>query len=76
MKNITITLPEEVARWARIYAARRGNSLSRVLGELLAERMQAEDAMKLARERYHALGGKRLRRTGQPLPARERLYER
>jgi hypothetical protein len=36
MKNITITLDEETAAWARVYAAQRNMSLSRYVGEVLA----------------------------------------
>jgi hypothetical protein len=39
LRNITVTLEEQVARWARIEAARRDTSVSRLLGELLKERM-------------------------------------
>ena len=39
MKNVTITLDEEVARWARIRAAERDTSLSRLVGKLLREKM-------------------------------------
>jgi hypothetical protein len=41
MKNVTITLDEEVARWARIEAAREGKSLSRWIGDSLREEMEA-----------------------------------
>jgi len=34
-----VTLEEDVARWARIEAARRDTSVSRLLGALLRERM-------------------------------------
>jgi plasmid stability protein len=40
MKNITITLDERTAAWARIYAAQHGKSISRLLGEILQERMR------------------------------------
>lgn len=40
MKNITITLDEETATWARVYAAQRNMSLSRYVGEVLRERMR------------------------------------
>lgn len=40
MKNITITLDEKTAGWVRIYAARQGKSVSRLLGEMLQERMR------------------------------------
>jgi hypothetical protein len=39
LRNVTVTLEEDVARWARIEAARRDTSVSRLLGELLKERM-------------------------------------
>lgn len=42
LRNVTVTLEEEVAQWARIEAARQDTSVSRLLGELLKERMAAE----------------------------------
>ncbi len=39
LRNVTVTLEEDVAKWARIEAARRDTSVSRLLGELLKERM-------------------------------------
>ena len=44
MKNVTITVDDPVLEWARIEAARRGSSVSRMVGELLAEKMRQEDA--------------------------------
>jgi hypothetical protein len=41
---VTVTLEEDVAQWARIEAARRDTSVSRLLGELLKERMTGESA--------------------------------
>src|ERR1700690_3210284 len=41
LRNVTVTLEEEVAQWARIEAARRDTSVSRLLGALLKERMSA-----------------------------------
>ena len=35
MKEVTITLDEEVARWVRIKAARLETSVSRLKGEML-----------------------------------------
>lgn len=37
MRNVTITLDEEVARWVRIEAAKRETSVSRLVGEMLRE---------------------------------------
>jgi hypothetical protein len=38
MKNVTITLEEDVAQWARIWAAKNSSSVSRVVGEMLKKR--------------------------------------
>lgn len=59
LRNVTVTLEEDVARWARIEAARRDTSVSRLLGELLKERMSSESQP--AREAIQRLGnfGKR-----------------
>ncbi len=43
LRNVTVTLEEDVAQWARIEAARRDTSVSRLLGELLKERMSTRD---------------------------------
>ena len=44
MKNVTVTMDDAVAEWVRVEAARRGSSVSRLLGEWLAEKMRQEDA--------------------------------
>ncbi|MFZ3265247.1 MAG: hypothetical protein WA172_14680 [Terriglobales bacterium] len=41
LRNVTVTLEEDVAQWARIEAARRDTSVSRLLGALLKERISA-----------------------------------
>jgi hypothetical protein len=51
LRNVTVTLEEDVAQWARIEAARRDTSVSRLLGELLAERMTAQTAYENAMQR-------------------------
>lgn len=48
MRNVTITMEEEVADWARMEAARRNTSVSRLVGELLAEKMRHDDAYERA----------------------------
>ena len=42
LKNVTVTLEKDVARWARMEAARRETSVSRLLGEILKQRMLEE----------------------------------
>lgn len=48
MKNVTVTMEDEVADWARLEAARRNTSVSRLVGELLAEKMRHDDAYERA----------------------------
>ena len=44
MKNVTITVEDSALEWARIEAAKRNTSVSRLVGEILAEKMRQEDA--------------------------------
>ena len=57
LRNVTVTLEEDVAQWARIEAARQDTSVSRLLGELLKKRMsvQGSSAAKAA-ERLASFG--------------------
>ena len=48
MKNVTVTMEDGVADWARIEAARRNTSVSRLVGEMLAEKMRHDDAYERA----------------------------
>lgn len=48
MKNVTITMEDHVADWARMEAARRNSSVSRMVGEMLAEKMRRDDAYEQA----------------------------
>jgi hypothetical protein len=41
-RNVTVSLEEEVALWARLEAARRDTSVSRLLGDLLKQQMSRE----------------------------------
>ncbi len=52
MRNVTITLDEDVARWARIRAAKQGTSVSRMLGAFLREQMLEERGYKAAMKSY------------------------
>jgi hypothetical protein len=38
MKNVTISMDDETAAWARVEAAKQGKSLSRYVGDLLADK--------------------------------------
>ena len=74
MKNVTITLEEEVARWARILAAEQNTSVSRLVGEMLREKMIAEKSYQIAMERYLSQPPKELKDPAAKYPTREELY--
>jgi len=78
MKNITITLDERTAGWARENAARRNISLSRYVGEVLNQSM--EQARSYERARRHWLERMNhpepLGTPGEPLPTRDEIYDR
>ena len=76
MKNVTVTLDPEVARWARIRAAELELSVSRFLGELLRREMAHEASYEAAMQQYLARGPEPLRPAGRPYPPREQLHER
>jgi len=76
MKNVTITLDEGTLQWVRIEAARRGTSVSRLVGEMLAEHRHRRSAYERARERYFARGPFRITGEKKPYPSREELHDR
>ena len=76
MKNITITLDEETAAWARVRAAQEGTSLSRMIGILLRQEMHEAREYDDAMRRFLARPPVRLKRAPQRYPARETLYVR
>ena len=76
MKNVTITLDDEVARWAKLRAAEKNTSVSRLLGNLLKEMMQGEADYALAMEQYLMIQPVVLKQVGCRYPRREGLHER
>ncbi len=76
MKNITITLDEKTAAWARVAAAKSNVSLSRFLGELLRERMREARDYDEAMRRYFASTLAIRRQPGERYATREELHDR
>ena len=73
MKNVTVTLDEDLAAWARVEAARQGKSLSRYLSDVLKE--QRSPRRKTSETLEAFLSGPGWPSDGGPLPSREDLYE-
>ena len=76
LKNVTVTLDEQTARWARVEAARRDKSVSKLLGELLRTEMLRESAYEAAKRTYMAQAPAIHCREGRSLPSREELHDR
>ena len=77
-RNITLSLPEEVLREAKVVAARRGTSVSALLAGALYELVERKSGYAAARERgLAALGrGLDLGTGGEIGWGREELHER
>src|SRR3989304_8944211 len=73
MKNVTITLEEDLAAWARVEAAKAGKSLSRYLADMLSEQKCMTVNQRAAALRRW-LEGPGWPSTGGALPKREELY--
>ena len=75
LRNVTVTLEEDVAQWARIEAARRDTSVSRLLGELLKERMSAQNGSAAEAAGRLASFGKRHRLSLRGLKIKDLINE-
>ena len=76
MKNVTITLDEQTAAWARVYAAQHNMSVSRLVGEMLHQRMGELNEYEQAMRRFLAKKPYKFKKTGKGYPKREELYDR
>ena len=76
MKNITISLPEDVARWLRVKAAEDDRSVSRWICELLERRRHREDDYEIAMKRYLARRPQEIDWPDGRRPSRDELYVR
>ena len=75
MKNVTVTLAEEVAHWVRIRAAKENQSVSRFLGDILRQQMTEEKGYEEAMDRFLSRKPLRISDSGA-YPSRESLYDR
>ncbi|MCB1979901.1 MAG: CopG family transcriptional regulator [Burkholderiaceae bacterium] len=73
MKNVTITVDETALEWARIEAAKQGTSVSRLVGEMLADKMRHDDAYQRAMHEWIA-DTSAFDSRGQPCPTREQTH--
>jgi plasmid stability protein len=76
MKNITITLDETTAAWARVHAAKHNKSVSRLVGEMLQQHMRESREYGEAMRHWLAKKPFKLKGRRQRYPKREELYDR
>lgn len=74
MKNVTITVEDSALEWARIEAAKKNTSVSRMVGEMLADKMRQEDAYEIAMR--EALQFKSWGPSSGPYLTRDEMYDR
>jgi hypothetical protein len=75
MKNVTITVDDAALEWVRVEAAKRNTSVSRLVGEMLTEKMQRTDAYQRAMQDWQNKARLWVS-DGQPYPTRIDLDER
>ena len=76
MKNVTITLDAPTLQWARVSAAERGISVSRLVGEMLAEKMSRDRGYEKAMRQFLALRPVMPKNPGEPFLTREEAHDR
>jgi hypothetical protein len=76
-RNVTITLEEDVARWARVKAAETDTSVSQLVGDMLKAKMEDDDAYADAmRDHFAMIKPVKFEKPGGRFPTRDELYDR
>jgi hypothetical protein len=76
VKNITISLPDELAHRAKVFAAENNTSVSRYVGALLAEKLESDTGYRAAMKRWRSRTATHLNSSGRRYPLRDQLYDR
>ena len=76
MKNITVTLSEDLARWVRVRAAENERSVSRWLAELLESMKRRDDEYSIAMREFLAVEPRRMEWSDGRKPSRDELHDR
>jgi plasmid stability protein len=75
MRNVTIKLDDDLARWARIRAAEEDKSLSRLIADMLREARRSDERYRDAAAEFASVSPAPLKEKGG-YPSRESLHER
>ena len=76
MKNITITLTEDAARWARVRAADLDTSVSRLVGDMLTDMMHQEEGYRAAMRFALTRASVKVSAAGARYQTRDELHDR
>lgn len=76
MRNVTVSLDDETAHWARIEAACHDMSVSRFVGQVLRERKATSEDFERARQSYLSRGAAPLGAKDGSLPGRDEIHRR
>ena len=76
MKNVTITLDEQTAAWVRVFAAEHDTSVSRIVGEMLQQKMRASRAYAEAMRRFMTKRPFLKSKPGERYLTREQAHDR
>jgi exonuclease VII small subunit len=75
MENVTLSLDDEVTRWAESRATETGKSLAQFLEQILRDQAREDEIYKAAMERYLSRSPTQISENGE-YPRREELYDR
>ena len=79
MKNITLSVDEDVLRAVRLWAAKRSSTVNAIVREILTELVNREDRgdrVRKARRRIVELSGRSTAQIGSRARARDELHQR
>ena len=76
MKNLTITLPDDLERWLRVRAAENDRSVSGWVAQLLAETRRRDDEYEVSMKKFLAVKPRRMEWVDGRKPTRDELHDR
>ena len=76
MKKVTISLPDDLARWLRVRAAADGRSVSEWIADLFAKTKRRDDEYEIARKEFLAVKPRKMEWVDGRKPTREELHDR
>lgn len=76
VRNVTISLDDETARWARVEAARQDKSVSRFVAELLTRQMAASSQYEQSQVSFSSRPARVISSGRDSYPSRDEVHAR